>query len=347
MWLKTIDHNGRHQVEFGIFDHMEHRGTSLQQLYEERLQMLEFADANGFARYHKAEHHFTPLDDAPSSAVFLAAASQRTKRIRLGSLVQLLPFYHPIRLIEEVCALDHLTGGRLDVGVGKGISPIEHALWGQPAEEARARADETLTILRQGLTADRLTYRGTFHTFVDVPLRMAPLQLPHPPLWYPGNVELAGAHRLNTVVGGPTAAVAAQAQRYRQLLDAPTADWNPAVRAPVIGATRHMFIAATREEAHARARGAWRQYDANLAQLWRAHGVQPTGAPSMNGDFDRAVAFEVLLAGTPEAVVTHIRGLQAQAGIDYCVGAFAWGDLQHAEVMRSLELFVAEVMPHL
>ena len=154
----------RPHVQFGIFDHMEQRGSTLRQLYEERLQMLEFADDGGFVRYHKAEHHFTPLDCAPSATVFLAAASQRTRRIRLGSLVQLLPFYHPLRLIEEICTLDHLCGGRLDVGVGKGISPIEHALWGLEPEEARARADETLAILRAGLVTDRLTYRGAFQT---------------------------------------------------------------------------------------------------------------------------------------------------------------------------------------
>ena len=105
-------------MQFGIFDHMEQRGGGLATLYAERLEMLAYADASGFARYHKAEHHFTVLDAAPSSSVFLAAASQRTRRIRLGALVLLLPFYHPLRLIEEVCALDHLTGGRLDVGIG-------------------------------------------------------------------------------------------------------------------------------------------------------------------------------------------------------------------------------------
>ena len=153
-------------MDFGIFDHMEQRGTRLGELYEERLQMLEYADANGFVRYHKAEHHFTPLDAAPSSSVFLAAASQRTHRMRLGSLVSLLPFYHPVRLIEEVCALDHLTGGRLDVGIGKGISPIEHRLWGHAAEEAQARTAETIDILRKGLTSDVLTHEGPFHNSI-------------------------------------------------------------------------------------------------------------------------------------------------------------------------------------
>ena len=182
-------------MQFGIFDHMEQRdltGGELGALYEQRLQMLEYADAAGFARYHKAEHHFTTLDAAPSAMVFLAAASQRTKRIRLGSLVSLLPFYHPVRFVEEVCALDHLSGGRLDVGIGKGISPIEHRLWGNPDAEAVARTAEAIDIVRKGLTARQLTHTGAFHKFEALPMLLTPRQMPHPPLWYPGNVEFAG-----------------------------------------------------------------------------------------------------------------------------------------------------------
>ena len=331
-------------MDFGIFDHMEQRGTRLGELYEERLQMLEYADANGFVRYHKAEHHFTPLDAAPSSSVFLAAASQRTRRLRLGSLVSLLPFYHPVRLIEEVCALDHLTGGRLDVGIGKGISPIEHRLWGHAAEEAQARTAEAIDILRKGLTSDVLTHKGPFHNFDRLPMLLSPAQRPHPPLWYPGNVEFAGAHRLHTVVGGPIAAVKAQAVRYRQLVKNAEMNLNPAVETPVIGAVRHVYLAPTREAAYSRARGAWRRYDENLSSLWRAHGTEPTGSPSLKGDFDRAIGASVLLAGTPEDALVHIASLRKDADINYFVGAFAWGDLTQAEVMASLRLFADEVM---
>ena len=137
-------------MRFGIFDHMEFRSGSLAELYEERLRMLEFADEAGFWCYHKAAHHFIPLDAAPSGTVFLAAASQRTKRIRLGSLVLLLPFYEPLRLIEEVCMLDHLSNGRLEIGIGKGISPAEHSLWGEDPETARDRFEEAFAILRTG-----------------------------------------------------------------------------------------------------------------------------------------------------------------------------------------------------
>ncbi|MFI4975732.1 MAG: LLM class flavin-dependent oxidoreductase [Caulobacterales bacterium] len=332
-------------MQFGIFDHMEHRGGPLGTLYEERLQMLELAEACGFARYHKAEHHFTVLDAAPSSAVFLAAASQRTKRIRLGSLVSLLPFYHPIRLIEEVCALDHLTGGRLDLGVGKGISPVEHRLWGHDADEATPRMLEALDILRAGLAGARLTHKGAWHAYDDAPMTMAPVQRPHPPLWYPGNVEFAGAHRLHTVVGGPTAAVKAQVARFGELVAQSTEDWNPGVAAPIIGATRHIYVAPTRAEAEARARTAWVRYDENLMSLWRARGVATPGmSPSLNGDFDRALAVNIVVAGTPDDALAHVSALRDEARLDYFVGSFAWGDLTHAETMSSMQLFADAVL---
>ena len=108
------------QVTFGLFDWIDRNKAPLQQLYEERFQLLEAADAAGFFCYHLAEHHATPLGMAPSPALFLTAAAQRTQRIRLGPLVYLLPLYDPLRLIEEVCMLDQLSGGRLDLGVGRG-----------------------------------------------------------------------------------------------------------------------------------------------------------------------------------------------------------------------------------
>lgn len=154
-------------MRFGIFDHLEQHDVALSALYEQRLQLLEAADEAGFWCYHKAEHHFTPLDAAPSSNVFLAAASQRTSRIRFGPPVYLLPFYDPIRLIEEICALDHLSDGRLEVGVGKGISPAEHTLWGADPATARDRFEEHFAILRAGLGRPSLSFEGASHSYTD------------------------------------------------------------------------------------------------------------------------------------------------------------------------------------
>src|SRR5438128_472004 len=87
-------------IDFGIFDHIDRRDAPAAQIYEERLQLLEAADRAGFYGFHLAEHHATPLSLAPSPAIFLAAAGQRTRRIRLGALVFMLPAYHPLRLAE-------------------------------------------------------------------------------------------------------------------------------------------------------------------------------------------------------------------------------------------------------
>ena len=338
-------------MRFGIFDHMEMRGSPLHQLYEERLRLLERADEAGFWCYHKAEHHFVPLDSAPSSNVFLAAAAQRTNRIRFGPLVALLPFYNPIRLIEEVCALDHLSHGRLEYGVGKGISPAEHMLWGYAEGEARDRFEETFEILRAGLGVDVLDYEGRFHRYRDAPILMKPLQEPRPPFWYPGNVEYAGAHRLNTVVAGPAALAAKAVARYRELAAgcAGEDDFNPGVAEPTIGILRHMFVAATDHEARTVAIRAFAAYHANLTVLFKKYDVEfpsPVGDPSLGGDAQLALRVEALVAGSPRTVREQIEKTLEVTGLDYVIGAFAWGDLSHAESMRSLDLFAKEVMPH-
>ncbi|MGH7932261.1 MAG: LLM class flavin-dependent oxidoreductase, partial [Candidatus Binataceae bacterium] len=142
-------------LKFGIFDHLERqRGISLQQQYDERLKLMARADELGFHGYHLAEHHQSALCMAPSQNVFLAAAARETRRIMLGTMVYLLPFYHPLRLIEEICMLDNLTGGRLQVGVGRGITAVEHTYWGWSPSEAQARYDEVLEIVIAGLSGD-------------------------------------------------------------------------------------------------------------------------------------------------------------------------------------------------
>src|SRR5215469_5396519 len=97
--------------KFGVFDHMAEAGVPLQQQLADRLTLVEAYDRLGFYAYQLAEHHGTPLGLAPSPSVFMAAVAQRTRRLRFGPLVYMLPLYHPLRLIEEVCMLDQMSGG--------------------------------------------------------------------------------------------------------------------------------------------------------------------------------------------------------------------------------------------
>ena len=332
-------------MRFGIFDHMEFRSGSLAELYEERLCMLEFADEAGFWCYHKAEHHFIRLDAAPSGTVFLAAASQRTEKIRLGSLVLLLPFYEPLRLIEEVCMLDHLSKGRLEIGVGKGISPAEHTLWGEDPETARERFEEAFELLRTGLANTTFSYSGKNHEFGNISLPHRPLQQPHPGFWYPGNVDYAGKHRLNTITAGPPEAIKNAIAHFRTQLEQPDADWNPGVVDPVIGATLHIYLASSKQGALERVHQAYPAYHRNLVTLFERYDI-PFTDPSLGGNTELALQLGVLIAAAPENAIEQIEHLISATGIEYLTLSFAWGDLTHQETMDSLQLFVKEVMPY-
>jgi len=124
-------------MEFGVFDHLDAYGGSLADYYEDRLRIVEAYDRAGFYGYHVAEHHSTSLGMAPSPSVFLAAVAQRTKRLRFGPLVWPMPLYHPLRLIEEICMLDHLSRGRLELGFGRGAVPTEIEFYGGNPQEAQ------------------------------------------------------------------------------------------------------------------------------------------------------------------------------------------------------------------
>ncbi|HEX3970498.1 MAG TPA: LLM class flavin-dependent oxidoreductase, partial [Stellaceae bacterium] len=112
-------------MKVGLFDHVERSDRPLAQEYDERLEFLVAADQAGFYCAHVAEHHCTPLNMVPGPNVYLGALARLTKKIHFGPLVYLLPLYSPLRLAEEICMLDHLSKGRLEVGVGRGVSPFE------------------------------------------------------------------------------------------------------------------------------------------------------------------------------------------------------------------------------
>ena len=146
-------------VSFGIFDQVDRGDEPLGTLYEQRLRLVAAADAAGFRAYHVAEHHATPLGMAPTPGIYLAAVAQRTRRMRFGPLVYLLPLYTPLRLIEEICMLDQLSGGRFELGVGRGISPYELAYSGVDFLAAQEIYEESLEIILAGLRGGRLTHR--------------------------------------------------------------------------------------------------------------------------------------------------------------------------------------------
>ncbi len=124
-------------MQFGTFVWVDDADRPLHQLYDDHLHLAGRADELGFFGYHLAEHHNTTLGMAPSPNVFLAAVARETTRIRLGPLVYLVPLYRTQRLVEEICMLDHLSHGRLELGVGRGVSPWELGHNGVDANRSR------------------------------------------------------------------------------------------------------------------------------------------------------------------------------------------------------------------
>src|SRR6202045_1631014 len=171
-------------MEFGVFDHLDRTGQTLPDFYEDRLKIAEAYDRAGFYAYHIAEHHSTPLGMAPSPNVFLAAVAQRTRRLRFGPLVFVLPLYHPVRLIAEICMLDQMSGGRLELSFGRGASPIQAEYFGAQAAAGEDIYAEVLGVILRGLTHKPLVSPGKFFSFDRGPMELEPLKNPPPPLWY-------------------------------------------------------------------------------------------------------------------------------------------------------------------
>jgi alkanesulfonate monooxygenase SsuD/methylene tetrahydromethanopterin reductase-like flavin-dependent oxidoreductase (luciferase family) len=331
-------------MRFGIFDHLDHATGSLAALYDMRLALIERYDAAGFYAYHLAEHHGTDLGAGPSPALFLAAAAQRSRRLRLGAMVFCLPLYHPIRLLEEICMLDQMSDGRLELGVGRGISPIEGDFFGIDAAGAPAMYRESLDLILRGLAGDTLTFAGEHYQVTDMPMVLSPKQRPHPPLWAgisaPESTVWPAQNNINVIANQTAEKMRDVTDRYRQ-------EWQALGRdeaaMPMVGMTRHIIIAEDGDEARAIGRRAYLPWRTAFMRLWDKHGMMPINV-RLPLDFDSFAAGGQAIAGTPDQVAAEIARQIDISGINYFLCRFAFGDVTLAEASRSVDLFSARLM---
>jgi len=332
-------------MDFGIFDHLDRAGTPLADFYEDRLKIAEAYDRAGFYAYHLAEHHATPLGMAPSPTVFLAALAQRTRRLRFGPLVFVLPLYHPLRLIAEICMLDQMSGGRLELSFGRGASPIEIEYFGVDPGDAQSIYNEAVELILQGLTRPSLNFHGKHFAFDNVPMELAPLQKPHPPIWYgvhaPDSAERAAKRSLNVVSLDPPDETKAAIARYRATWRPP----HPGAAMPKLGLGRFIVVAETDAEALRLARRAYLPWHRSFTHLPRLRGRAQTHPRP--GDFDTLMARGQGVAGAPLTVTEFLRAQLAETQCNYVVGQFAFGDLTLSECLHSIRLFADTVIPAL
>jgi alkanesulfonate monooxygenase SsuD/methylene tetrahydromethanopterin reductase-like flavin-dependent oxidoreductase (luciferase family) len=330
-------------IEFGVIDHIDRQVCPAYETFDSRLKLMALYDQAGFSTFHVTEHHFTPLGLAPSPLIFLAAASQVTSRIRLAPLVLIATLYNPLRLAEELCMVDHLSKGRLEIGTGRGISPYELAYFGVNHLEAPSIYREAVEVMMMALTSDVVNFRGNYFKYFNVPFEMKPYQKPHPPLWYatgvPDSAEWAGSQGRNICFLQPAARSKILAERFKSGWAKAAADSKQ--KMPKVGLTRHIYVAETDAKAIERGMIGYEGWYEKFAYLWAKNDPRPS-------QYDAAQhrATGTMIMGSPATVRAEIEKQINETGVNYFVTRFAYGDLTHEESVRSLELFTKEVMPH-
>src|SRR5579863_4768303 len=271
-------------MKVGLFDHVEQADRSLATLYDERLTFAAAADEAGIYCLHVAEHHCTPLNMVPVPGAYLGAVARATKRMRLGPLVYLLPLYSPLRLIEEICMLDHLSRGRLEVGIGRGVSPFELNYNNVEHDESRDIFFDAFDCLTAALSQDKFSHKGKYFEYGETPMPMRPYRLPHPPFWYGSSNEIgstwAGEHGLHFTANGPTRQAKPNIAAFKAALAkrgaaaAPKAEFKGGA---AVGILRHIVVADSDAEARRIAKPAF-EYHLNSLNWLRNAAVAAGGS---------------------------------------------------------------------
>jgi alkanesulfonate monooxygenase SsuD/methylene tetrahydromethanopterin reductase-like flavin-dependent oxidoreductase (luciferase family) len=335
-------------MKFGIFDHVDDSGCSLAEHYKSRLRLVEAMDRLDFHAYHVAEHHGTPLGLAPSPSVYLSAVAQRTRRLRFGPLVYLAAHYHPLRLAEEICMLDQMSEGRLQVGIGRGGVFLEQQLYGVDPDEVPQRYEEALATVLAALADGEAHLDGKHYSYPDFAMVLRPYQKPHPPLWYgigsPGSTVWAAKNDVSVVALSPAKVAAAVMLRYRE-------EWDklgkPAADLPHLGLSRHVVVADTDAEALRIARAAYPKWRASFSYIWNKMKAHHPLVDKLPAEWDAYQEMGSGMAGAPASVRDYLARQRDDAHATYVACQMVFGAMPEEEALHSLELFSREVAPAL
>ncbi len=316
------------------------RRVDLATVYARALERIEIMDRSGYDAVWLAEHHFSSFSVCPSVHMVGMLAAARTRRLRIGTGVSLAPFYHPLRLAEEVALLDLLSGGRVNWGAGRGFARVEFEAFGVPPDESTARFRETVEIVLKAWTDERLTFAGEHFRFDGIEVLPKPAQRPHPPVWMAASSEGAiewAAGRGFSILMDPhssSAEIGRKRRLYAERLIA--AGFSEAGRE--IPVARLVALGRNAAEAAAVARNG-AQWIVNSYLGAQHRPVMQANFIPEGVDPIRRYLDEVILHGTPEVVVDQILRLREEIGLDYLLCA----PLSHETFM----LLTEKVLPRL
>jgi alkanesulfonate monooxygenase SsuD/methylene tetrahydromethanopterin reductase-like flavin-dependent oxidoreductase (luciferase family) len=313
-----------------------------EQRFDDTLEQIALAEELGFDSVWVAEHHFSNYGYSANPLLLIAKASAVTSRVRFSQAVIVAPFYHPLRLAEDIAITDLLTHGRLEVGLGRGYQPMEFRGFQISLEDTRAMFDEQVQVMRKAWTESDWTFNGRFYNLPEpITVLPKPLQQPHPPIWIAcqsdTSLEWALGHDCNPLVSGSSAS-------WSQV-----GKWADRVKPPArLAMMRHCYVTATEDEARA---AAWQsRWQRTVAEVLRTDKQRiRSGKNDVSGvtpSTSEEEAWDRLVYGTPERCVEQLRR-QAALGVTDTVLWFDIGGVSSDAVMQSMRLFAQEVMPAL
>ncbi len=335
-------------MKFGIFLLMQSpEGRPSAEIYPRGVAMAVAAERLGFDHVWLAEHHFTNYSHSSQPLVFLAHLAAHTSRIRLGTAIVPVPLHNPLLVAEQAAAVDVLSGGRLELGLGKGYQRFQYERLGLDKHDDRERYNEAVDLIATALGDGAFTFDGRFHTVPETLLYPQPLQAP-PPLWGVVNtqnrqgVEDAVGRGMNLFTGSlePISSLTSMRTAYPELFNGASG-----VR---IGTQRPVFVSPDPAEARRVAEETlWNgrasvslRYEVGRVDKGRIV-VQPLpGEPSIDD-----ILAEHVVIGTPDHCIRQLTRIRDGLGADVFTCSFWLGSMPHEPVMRSMELFAAEVMP--
>jgi len=317
------------------------RSVPLNSVYETALERFSIMDQTGYDAVWLAEHHFSSFSVCPSVHMMGTMAAARTKRLRIGMAVSLAPFYNPLRLAEEVALLDVLSGGRVNWGAGRGFERSEFAAFGVLGEESAARFHETVDIVLQAWTNQRLTYHGQFFQYDGVEVLPKPFQTPHPPVWMAASstpaIDWAASLGYSILMDPHASRTDLIGKRKHYTAKLVEAGFSDAGR--TIPMSRLVAVDETAEKARAVAKrvAEW----TIAAYVGPQHGAVRQGPARDFGGKDPVEFYldDVMIHGTPESVADQILSFGEQIGMTYLMAAPMSG--------RSFRLLTDKVLPRI
>ncbi|MGH0028248.1 MAG: LLM class flavin-dependent oxidoreductase [Myxococcota bacterium] len=326
-------------MKFGVLQFFSWPGRrfALQEVYERALQRIDVMDQTGYDAVWLAEHHFNDFSVCPSVHVMAANVAARTKRLRIGTGVTLAALYQPLRIAEEIALIDHLSGGRVNWGAGRGFDATEFRAFGVTMEESGERFHEAVDVVLASWRNEKLEHHGKYFHYEDLEVLPKPLQQPHPPVWLaassPPSVEWAARHGFTIMMDphSPHREIARKRALYQEVLEAN----GHSMHGREIPMARLLAVANTEQEAFEVARkGAGWTVEAYIGGL--GHVFDESAK-----DVDPVERYmkDVVVYGTPESVVDQLQQLEEEIPLDYLLCS----TLSH----ETFELMTERVIPKL